>query len=296
MTLKRRRVGRAATWVAVLSSFVILLVLANRFTDGEQFYGVAPAGVIAVALFGLLALYRGTAETDLWAVPRRHIAVMTAGAALYAFLSYVFNELRPISIGPVTLQPQICVPVLLGYAFTPVVGFFAGAVGSLMGDFLTGWGVFPAWHIGTGLIGLIPGLVRLVSYERRNLRYLSTLVVVLLGLTAGAVLVHPQAPEPWTGEVRNFSFWGWMLILGGVVMVANSVLLEQISVALAAVNLWGTLGIIAGNAFAALAHIWIYEYGLGTAVMGEFAPSVGTDILNLMIFTPLVLAAYRWLR
>lgn len=296
MTLKRRRMGRAATWVTILAIFVILLVLANRFTDGEQFYGLAPAGVIAFALLGLLALYRGTADTALWVVRTRHIAVMTVGAAFYALLAYVFNDLLHISIGPVALQPQICIPVLLGYAFTPVVGFFSGAVGSLMGDFTTGWGVFPAWHIGTGLMGLVPGLVHLVARERRNLRRLSTLVIVLMGITAVIVLIHPRAPEPWTGEVRNYAFWGWMLILGGAVMVANSVLLEQVSVALAAANLWGTLGILAGNAFASLAHIWINEYGLATAVIGEFAPSAGTHVLNLMIFAPLILSAYRALR
>jgi hypothetical protein len=73
-------------------------------------------------------------------------------------------------------------------------------------------------------------------------------------------------------------------------------LLEQASVALAAVNLWGTLGIMAGNLFASLAHIWINEYTLGTALVGEFAPSAATDLLNLMIFTPLVLAGYNAIR
>jgi hypothetical protein len=58
-------------------------------------------------------------------------------------------------------------------------------------------------------------------------------------------------------------------------------------------NLWGTLGIIAGSGFVSLAHIWIDEYSPATALIGEFAPTAATDILNLMIFTPLVLAAYN---
>jgi hypothetical protein len=296
MTLERRIRRRALTWVAVLIVFVMLLLLANQLTDGERFYGIASTAVIALALLSLFGLYRATAESDLWRVRRRHIPVMTAGAALYVLLAYVFNDLFDLSIGPVPLRPQICIPILLGYAFTPIVGFFTGAVGSLMGDFVTGWGVFPAWHIGSGLTGLVPGLVTLVSYERRNLRHLSTLVIVLMGLTAGIIFVHPRAPEPWTGEVQNFSFWGWLLVIGGAVMLANSRLLEQVSIALAAINLWGTLGIIAGNGFTSVAHIWTNEYSLATAVIGEFAPTVATDVLNLIIFAPLVLAGYNAVR
>jgi preprotein translocase subunit Sss1 len=47
---------RAITWLAVLIGFVILLVLANQFTDGERFYGVAPIATIGLALLGLLGL------------------------------------------------------------------------------------------------------------------------------------------------------------------------------------------------------------------------------------------------
>jgi uncharacterized membrane protein len=187
----------------------------------------------------------------------------------------------------------VCIPILFGYAFGPVVGFFTGAVGSLLGDFLTGWGVFPAWAIGSGLTGMIPGFTTFLAEDRRNLRYLSTLVILLVAVAAGIIFAHPLAPEPWTDEVRDFSFWGWALLVGGVVMLANRFLLEQVSVVLAALNLWGTLGIIAGSGFTSLAHIWIHEYGPATAFVGEFAPSAATDILNLMIFTPLVLAAYN---
>jgi uncharacterized membrane protein len=276
--------------------FALLLFLANQFTEGERFYGLTMTVVIAAALIGLLGVYRATAGSGVWRIRTRHIGIMAAGAAAHATLIYLFNGLIPISIGPFSLQPQICVPIILGYAFSPIVGFFTGAVGSLMGDFVTGWGVFPAWHIGSGLTGLVPGLVALVSYERQNLRYLSTLVVILMVVTAGVVLVHPRAPEPWTGEVRNFSFWGWTLFVVSLVMIANSFLLERVSLALAGVNLWGTLGLIVGNAFASLAHIWTNEYVLATAVIGEFAPSAGEDAVNLMIFTPLLLAAYNVIR
>jgi uncharacterized membrane protein len=288
--------NRTIIWVAVLLLFVALMALANRFTEGETFYGLASVAVIAIALIGLLGVYRATADSSGWRVRPRDIAIMTIGAALYTVMTYLFEALLPLSVGQVALRPMVCVPIVFGYAFGPVVGFFTGAVGSLLGDFLTGWGVFPAWAIGSGLTGMVPGLTTFLAEDRRNLRYLSTLVVVLIVVAAGIVFVHPRAPEPWTDEVQNFSFWGWALVIGGVVMIANRFLLEQVSVVLAALNLWGTLGIIAGNGFTSLAHIWINEYTLGTALIGEFAPAAGTDILNLMIFTPLVLAVYNVVR
>jgi uncharacterized membrane protein len=296
MTLERRVRRRAVIWVAVLTVFVLLLLLANRFTEGERFYDIASFAVLAIALVALLGLYRATAGEGIWRIRTRHIAVMAGGATAYAVVAYAFNELIPVSIGPISVQPQVCIPVLFGYAFTPIVGFFTGAVGSLMGDFLSGWGVFPAWHVGSGLIGLVPGLVALVSYERQNLRYLSALVIALMGVTAAIIFVHPRAPEPWTGQVQSFLFWGWILMVGSLIMVANSFLLERLSLALAGLNLWGALGIIVGNGFTSLAHIWINEYGLATAVIGEFAPAVGEDVLNLVIFTPLLLAGYSAVR
>jgi ECF transporter S component (folate family) len=287
---------RAITWLAVLIGFVILLALANQFTDGERFYGVAPIATIVLALLGLLGLQRATVDSEAWEIGTREIVVMTLGAALYVLLSYLFNTFLDLSVGQVELRPIVCVPVLFGYAFGPVVGFRTGAVGNLLGDFVTGWGVFPAWAIGSGLTGLIPGWVTILAEEKRNLPFLTMLVVLLVGIAASIVFVHPRVPEPWTGEVHDYSFWGWALIVGGAVLLANRLLLERASVALAAVNLWGTLGIIAGNGFASLAHTWMSEYTLGTALIGEFAPAAASDILNLMILTPLVLASYNAIR
>jgi hypothetical protein len=280
----------------MLAVFALLLLLANRFTEGERFHGVPAIVTVAVAFAGLLALHRATAESGLWRVRTRQIGLMAAGTFAYILLGYVFNDVLALSLGPVALRPQICIPILFGYALTPAVGFFTGAAGSLLSDFVTGWGVFPAWHIGNGLMGLVPGLVALASSERRNLRYLSTAVVVSMGLAAAVIFAHPRAPEPWTGEMRDFSFWAWVLLVEAAIMLANSYLLERVSVVLAGINLWGTLGILAGHGFASLAHLWIYEYSVGTALIGEFAPSVAADTLNLIIFAPIVLAAYNAVR
>lgn len=284
------------TWTGILAVFALLLLLANRLTEGERFYGVPSITTVILAFGGLLAIHRATAGSGLWRVGTRQIGLMAGGTVLYVLLAYAFNEVLSLSLGPVPLRPQICIPILLGYAFSPAAGFFAGAAGSLLSDFVTGWGVFPAWHIGNGIMGLVPGLVTAISARRRNLRYLSTGVVVSMALAAAVIFVHPRAPEPWTGEVQNFSFWAWLLLVEAVIMLADAYLLERVSVVLAAINLWGTLGILVGHGFASLAHLWIYEYSVGTALIGEFAPSVAGDTLNLIIFTPLVLAAYNGVR
>lgn len=293
MDLRNRRTRRSVIWLAVLLIFLALMVLANEFTEGERFYGVAPIVVTALALLGLLGVHRATVESPVWRLNTRRIAVMATATAIYVILAYVFNTLLPISVGPLVVRPQVCLPVLLGYAFGPVAGFFSGSVGNLLGDFLNGWGVFPAWHIASGVAGLLPGLATALIEQERATRRASTVVIGTIAVTAAIIFVHPRAPEPWTGEVQNFSFWAWALVIGGVVIMANSALLEEINVDLAAINLWGTLGILAGDAFASVSQIWINEYSLATAVIAEFAPEAATDILNLVVFTPVVLVAYR---
>lgn len=296
MRFTRRMMYRTWIWLAVLITFSVLLILGNRLTDGESFYGAPSAVVIALALLGLYGVRRATAGSGAWRVSTRGIVGLGIGTALYVLLAYVFNAVLNVSVGELTVQPQVCLPILLGYAFGPVPGFFSGAVGSLLGDFVTGWGVFPVSHIAAGLSGLIPGLLTALAVREEGISRVSTVVITTIAVTASIIFIRPRAPEPWTGEVQSFRFWAWMLLLGGAVMIANTVLLEEVSLHLAALNLYGTLGILAGHAFASLAHIWIFEYTLGTAVIAEFAPSVATDMLNLIIFAPIILATYNSLR
>jgi hypothetical protein len=116
---------------------------------------------------------------------------------------------------------------------------------------------------------------------------------VLVVITSALIYLNPRVPGPWTGEIEDFSFWAWAFIIGGVVVIAGRFVLERIGVDLAAINLWGTLGIIVGIGFAALADIWINGYSFATAIIGEFAPAAGPNILNSMILSPILLAAYQ---
>ncbi len=293
MVRRRTRRNRTMIWLTVLLIFVVLLVLANESTNGERFYGVAPITTIFVALAGLVALQIASADHRAWKVTSRQLLLLIGGTVLHVAIAHLFNHVLKLSTGPVMIQPQICIPVFFGYAFGPVVGFFTGAVGSLLGDFLAGWGVFPAWAIAGGLTGLVPGLAMVFADKRRHQPGMARLIILLVGGAAVIVFAYPAVPSPWTGAVRNHIFWGWALIIAGAVVLANRALFEQVGTILAAVNVWGALGIIAGNLFAALTHIWINEYTAGTALVGEFAPTTATDMLNLIVFSPLILAVYN---
>jgi len=285
--------NRAIIWLIVLIVFVALLALASLLTSGDKIRGIAPLGVTAIGLIGVFVVYLVTARSAAWEVGTRQVVYMAIGAALYGVFNYIFNTIPMPSVSQVALRPSICIPIFFGYVFGPVVGFFTGAVGNILGDFLTGWGVYPAWDLGNGLIGMVPGLVMLFADKKRSLNFLTILVAVLIVVTAALVFLNPQVIGPWTGEIEDFSFWAWAFIIGGVVVIAGRFVLERINVDLAAVNLWGTLGIIIGIGFAAIADIWVNGYAFATAIIGEFAPAAGPNILNSMILTPILLAAYR---
>lgn len=286
--------GKKATmWLAVLGVFVVLMVLASVLTLGDRIRGVFPIVFTVIGILIVFGVYLATEKNEAWQIGTREVVYMGIGAALYGVLNYIFNSIPMPSISQVSLRPSICIPVFFGYVFGPVVGFFTGAVGNILGDFLTGWGVYPAWDMGNGLIGFVAGLVMLFADKKRSLNFLTILVGVLVLIVSAAILISPNVIGPWTGEIENFSFWAWAFILGGVGVIALRFVLERTSVDLAAVNIWGTLGIIAGIGFAAIADIWINGYSLATAMIGEFAPAAGPNILNSMVLTPILLAAYR---
>lgn len=288
-----RSTGRAVTWLVVLVVIVFLMGLASFLTSGDKIRGIAPIGVTAIGLIGIFVVHLVTARSAAWDVGTRQVVYMAIGAALYGVFNYIFNTIPMPSVSQVALRPSVCIPIFFGFAFGPVVGFFTGAVGNILGDFITGWGVYPAWDLGNGLMGFVPGLVLLFANKKQSLNFLTLLVAILIAIAAALIFINPRVVGPWTGEIEDFSFWAWAFIIGGVVVIVGRFLLERASVDLAAVNIWGTLGIMIGIGFAAIADIWINGYSLATAIIGEFAPAAGPNILNSMILTPILLAAYQ---
>ncbi|MCR4408070.1 MAG: ECF transporter S component [Anaerolineae bacterium] len=282
-------------WLVVLVAFIAFMLLANVLLgpEADKLQGVYWIVFTALAVVILIVIYLVSAASEAWEVGTRQVVYMAIGAALYGVFNWIFNTIPMPSVSQVALRPSVCIPIFFGYAFGPAVGFFTGAVGNIIGDFLTGWGVYPAWDIANGFMGFIPGLVLLFADKKRSLNFLTIVVGVLVVAVAAMIFLNPKVVGPWTGDIEDFSFWAWAFLVGGVVVIVGRFLLERINVDLAAVNIWGSLGIILGIGYAAIADIWINGYSLATALIGEFAPAAGPNILNAMILVPILLAAYQ---
>lgn len=96
----------------------------------------------------------------LWEVSSRTIVYAAIGAALYGIL---LVAQVPVPGTTVSVRPAFALVPFFGYAFGPIVGFFTGLVGNMIGDQLSGWGALTSWNwsIANGLVGLIAGLAPL---------------------------------------------------------------------------------------------------------------------------------------
>jgi len=283
--------NKALTWV-VIFALLIALMLVVGFASGSPLQGIMWIVFVAIGAVVIFIIYYATSENKAWEVGTRQVVYMALGAALYGLLSVITNTIPMPSVSQVTLRPAVVIPIFFGYLFGPVVGFFSGAVGNILGDFLSGWGVYPAWDMGNGLMGFVPGLVLLFADKKRSLNTLTIITVVLLAIFAGLVFLNPEVIGPWTGEIEHFGFWAWAAIIAGVLVLAGRFLLERFDLDVAAAEVWGALGVIVGIGFAAIADIWINGYSVMTAIVGEFMPAAVPNILNMAILLPILLVAY----
>ncbi len=170
----------------------------------------------------LYVIYVLFAEAEMFKLGTREVVMMAIGAGLYGVLSWVFNIVPVPSVSLVSLRPVVAIPIFFGFAFGPAVGFFTGAFGNVLGDALTGWGVFPVWDIGNGLMGLVPGLagIYLGSGLRGRVRVLLWISAAVLALGVILPLVSPVIVDPWSGEQADFGAWWTVMLVVLVVMLA----------------------------------------------------------------------------
>jgi energy-coupling factor transport system substrate-specific component len=250
---------------------------------------------VLLGILIVLIVYFATAKNKIWEVGTRQVVYMAIGAALYAVFSYLFNGtvFAIPSLSQVALRPAIAFPMFFGFAFGPVVGFFTGAVGNMFGDALTGFGLSPQWSIGNGLVGFVAGLVFLFPDKKKSMDAvlyisgaLAVLAVVLFffnrDVTNG---MYFEATEPVS------LFAGLTILIGfGLVLAVRFGFAKNEDVA-AAVT-WGMLGNILGIGFAALSDIWINGFTLPIAIVGEFLPAAGPNLIFAAILVPLLVGAY----
>lgn len=128
------------------------------------------------------------AKTSIWGISVRHVVYAALGAALYGGLSYLTNIIQLPSAGNVSLRPAIVIPLLFAVLYGPWVGLFAGGVGNLLGDWISGYGVYWNWDVGNALLGFIAGLVVVYTLGRYNntrkiiLAEIFSIIGVLIGM------------------------------------------------------------------------------------------------------------------
>lgn len=256
---------------------------------------------VGIGLVLVLVVYLLTSKNKMWEVGTRQVVYMAIGAALFAVFSYLFNGTVFVvpSVSQVALRPAIAIPMFFGYAFGPVVGFFTGAVGNMFGDALTGFGLSPQWSVGNGLVGLISGMVWLFADKKKSINVVLLISAVLAAAITIFYFINPNTANAMFFDVNNnifgdapiSMFAGVSVLIGlAIVLIVRFVFGKNIDVA-AAVT-WSMLGNLLGIGFAAVSDIWINGYPPAVALVGEFLPSAGPNLIFAAVLVPILVAAY----
>lgn len=301
----------------VLISFVVLLALfgvimfvlgAQEPAEGALFnFSVDQASVVSRFVFVVIgvaiafAAYYMTKDNEAWEVGTRQVVWMAVGAALYAVFSWLFNGTVFVvpSLSQVSLRPAIAIPMFFGFAFGPVVGFFTGAVGNMFGDALTGFGLSPQWSIGNGLVGFISGMWMLFSDKKKSMDMvlyisggLALLTVALFLLNRGeANMLFYDVDNGIFGDQQISPFAGFAILIGFALVFAVRFMFKDNEDVATAVT-WGMLGNILGILFAALSDIVINGFSLAAAIVGEFLPAAGPNLIFAAVLVPMIVIAY----
>lgn len=303
--MNKKLVGVAVALVVILAIFLLLVWVGGNVLGIERLKtGENPVLRFVFVIVGMLialGIYLATQDSPAWEVGTRQVVWMAIGAALYAVFSWLFNGTVFVvpSVSQVALRPAIAIPMFFGYAFGPIVGFFSGAVGNMFGDALTGFGLYPQWSVGNGLVGFIAGLPMLFKDKKRSLDSVLIAGGVLTALAMVVYFLNRNLPntlfyDPANnifGDAPISLFAGISLLIGFIlVLVVRFAFGHNLDVA-AAVT-WGMLGNIIGIGFAAISDIWINGYPPELAIVGEFLPAAGPNLIFAAILVPLLVAAY----
>ncbi len=139
-------------------------------------------------------------KKSLWSFGTREVVYAAIGAALYGGLSYLTNLLQIPGSGNVSIRPAVAIPMFFGVAFGPWVGLISGALGNILSDLLSGYGFWPWWDLGNGLMGMIPGLITLgITNFRAVSDIIKAEIMVVLGVVVGIGVA--SISEMWVSGV-----------------------------------------------------------------------------------------------
>jgi hypothetical protein len=146
---------------------------------------------------------------------------------------------------------------------------------------------------------LISGLALLFRDRKSSL---DTVLAIGAALAAVAVLfftLNPDTPNLVYFDVdkgifgdQTISIFAAVSIIVGFILVLLVRSLFKGNFDIAAAVTWGMLGNLLGLGFAAISDIWINGYSPIVAIVGEFLPSAGPNLLFAAILVPLLVGAY----
>ena len=305
--MDRRLISVVLALIAVLIAFLLIVWIGGAINPDLQLDETAVLRFVfvVVGLLIVFIVYWLTRSSGAWDVGTREVVYMAIGAALYAIFSYLFNGTVFVvpSVSQVSLRPAIAIPMFFGYAFGPTVGFFTGAVGNMFGDALTGFGLSPQWSVGNGLIGMIAGMAMLFSDKKKslNVALIISIVVAALGTlfylfnTGQANMMFFDVDNGIFGDATISWFAGLSAVIGLILVVVVRFAFGKDENIAAAVT-WSMLGNLVGIGFAAISDIWINGFPPAVAIVGEFLPAAGPNLIFAAILVPILVAAYAALR
>jgi hypothetical protein len=292
---------------AVLILFLLVIWIGGMLNPSLQLDETALLRFVfvAIGLIIVFIVYWTTRSSGIWEVGTREVVYMSIGAALYAIFSYLFNGTVFVvpSVSQVALRPAIVIPMFFGYTFGPVVGFFTGAVGNMFGDALTGFGLSPQWSIGNGLVGMIAGMVFLFADKKKSLNMVLIVSAVLVAIATLFYFVGRNVPNMLFFDVPNNIFGdqqitglaGLSVLIGFLLVLAVRYFFGK-NIDVAAAVTWSMLGNLIGIGFAAISDIWINGYPPVVAIVGEFIPAAGPNLIFAAILIPILVVAYAAMR
>jgi len=299
--MKNKMVSVLLALAAVLVFFLAIVFIGGAINPNLKLdqTGLLRFVFVAVGLLIVFLVYYATRDSKIWEVGTREVVYMAIGAALYAVFSYLFNGTVFVvpSVSQVALRPAIAIPMFFGFTFGPTVGLFTGAVGNMFGDALTGFGLYPQWSVGNGLIGMIAGMVFLFKDKKRSADTVLIISAVLTVLATAFFLLNRDVTNG-----MYFAATEPVSLLAGISIAAGFVLVLVVRFAfgknmdLVAAVTWGMLGNLIGLGFAAISDIWINGYSPAVAIVGEYVPSAGPNLIFAAILVPILVVAYASLQ
>ena len=305
--MDRKLTSVVLSLVGVLVFFLLIVWIGGMLNESLKLDETALLRFVFVAIGLLIAfvVYYLTRDRDIWQVGTREVVYMAIGAALYAILSYLFNGtvFAVPSVSQVALRPAISIPMFFGYAFGPVVGLFTGAVGNMFGDALTGFGLSPQWSLGNGLVGMIAGMVLLFKDKKKSIDTVLITSAVLAAIATIIYFVYRNTPNMMFFDPENnifgdaqISLFAGLSVVVGFILVLVVRFLFAANIDVAAAVTWSMLGNLLGIGFAAISDIWINGFSAPVAIVGEFLPAAGPNLIFAAILVPILVAAYAAVR